>query len=129
MSFETDLRTRLASDGTVTALVGMRIFWEIRPQGTALPSIVLTGVSGERQQHMAGPMATQGNRVQFDCIATTKAQAVDIRAAVVAVVEGGGSAGATSFQGGFVNLLPARTDDTPDGVIRTERFDANIWFN
>lgn len=129
MSFETDLRTRLVNDATVGALVSTRIYWELRPQGSALPAIVLTGVSGDRRQHMAGPMATQGNRMQFDCMAISKAQAIDLRAAVIDLVESTGTAGSTEFQGGFVNLLPARTDDTPDGVIRTERFDANIWFN
>lgn len=129
MSFESDLVARLRADATVSGLVGTRIYWEVRPQGSALPAIVLTGVSGERRQHMAGPMTTQGHRVQFDCMAATKAQASDLRAAAIDVIEGTGTGGTTKFQGGFVNLLPARTDDTPDGVIRTERFDATIWFN
>lgn len=129
MSFETDLRTWLIGDGAIAAKVSARIYWEVRPQGSALPAIVLTGVSADRRQHMAGPMATQGNRVQFDCMAATKGEAIDLRAAVIDRIEGSGVAGTTEFQGGFVNILPGRSDDTSTGVVRTERADANIWFN
>lgn len=130
MSFEADLVARLRANATIAGMVGTRIYWEERPQGSGLPAILLTGVGGERRQHMDGPMATQSLRTQFDCMAPTKAQAVTLRQAVTALIEAPGTAGTTDFQGGFTTVLPGRSDiNTVDGTVRTERTDATIWFN
>lgn len=129
MSFETDLRTRLVNDATVAAIVGTRVYWEVRPQGSSLPAIVMYLIAGERDQHLGGVMATQGNQVQFDCIAVSKSASVDLRQAVIAVIEPRGTAGATEFQGGNVDLFRALVEDTADGLVRTEQVRATIWFN
>ena len=129
MSFETDLRTRLINDATVVGIVGTRIYWEIRPQDSALPAIVLHTVNGSRAQSLAGAMETQGNQIQFDCMAVTKADAVALRQAVIAVAEVAGTAGSTEFQGGNVDLYRGIVEDTAAGVIRTEQVRATIWFN
>lgn len=129
MSFEVDLRARLVNDATIAGMVGTRIYWKIRPQNTDLPAIVLGTVSGRREQVMDGPMGTQGTRVQIDCMATSKGAAIALRNAVFALVEGRGTQGATTFQGGFVNLYRDTVDDTVDGVIHTEMVDATVWFN
>lgn len=129
MSFEIDLRSRLVNDAAVAALVGTRVYWKIRPQDSALPAIVLGTAYGARDQHFQGPMGTQGNRIQLDCLASLKGQAVDLRNAVMAVVESAGSAGGTSFQGGFVNLYRDGAEDTASGVVHNEMVDATIWFN
>lgn len=129
MSFETDLRTRLLADATIAAAVGTRIYWKMRPQGSALPAIVLGTIYGARDQHFEGPIGTQGNRIQFDCLASTALAALNLRDAVVAEIEGGGAAGATTFQGGFVNLYRDAAEDTASGVVHTQMVDATIWFN
>jgi hypothetical protein len=135
MSFEIDLRARLLDDATVAAIVGTRVYWKIRPQNSALPCIVIGTVSGARDQHMDGPMGTQGNRMQFDCLAKQangvggKDNALALRNAVMAVIESGGIEGDTEFQGGLVNLYRDDAADTASGVVHTEMIDATIWFN
>lgn len=129
MSFETDLRTRLLVDGTIAGLVGTRIYWKIRPQNSALPAIVLGTAFGARDQHYEGPIDGQGNRIQLDCLASTKAAAVALRDAVIAEVETPATSGDTEFQGGFVNLYRDAADDTAAGVVHTEMIDATIWFS
>ena len=129
MSFEIDLRARLANDPTVSGLVGTRIYWKIRPQGTDLPAIILSMVSGQRDQVMSGPMGTQGNRVQFDCMTSSKSAAIALRNSVLALIEAKASHGATTFQGGFVSLYRDTAEDTVDGVVHNEMIDATIWFN
>lgn len=129
MSFETDLRTRLINDATVGGMVGTRVYWETRPQDSALPAIVLNLINGSRAQSLGGAMGTQGNQVQFDCMASSKADSVALRNAVIAVVEAPGSAGTTEFQGGNVDLYRGIAEDTASGLIRTEQVRATIWFN
>lgn len=129
MTFETDLLRRLLDDTAVAALVGTRVYWGLRPANTGLPCIVLNLVFGARAQAMAGPMGTQGNRVQFDCLAMSKSAAVQLRDAVFPLIETGAIVGTTKFQGGFVELYRPLTEDTPEGVVRTEQIDAKIWFN
>lgn len=129
MSFETDLRTRLLSDGTIAGIVGTRIYWKIRPQKSDLPAIVLGTAYGARDQSFDGPIDGQGNRIQFDCMAATKSAAVDLRDAVMAEIEVAGSAGDTEFQAGFVNLYRDTAEDTSAGVVHNEMIDATIWFN
>lgn len=128
MSFETDLRTRLLADPTIAGLVGTRIYWKIRPQNSALPAIVLGTVYGARVQSHDGPIDTQGNRIQIDCLATTKAAAINLRNAVIAEIELPGITGDTEFQGGFVNLYRDDAQDTASGVVHTEMIDATLWF-
>lgn len=135
MSFETDLRARLIDDATITSIVGTRVYWKVRPQNSALPCIVLGTVFGARDQHMEGPIGTQGNRMQFDCLAKQangvggKDSAIALRDAVMAVIESGGVEGDTEFQGGFVNLYRDEVTDTASGIVYTETIDATIWFN
>lgn len=129
MSFEIDLRTRLIEDPAVTGIVGTRVYWEIRPQGSVLPAIVLHTIRGSRAQSLGGPMATQGDQVQFDCMAASKAVAVSLRKAVIAVAEAPSITDDTEFQGGNVDLYRGIVEDTTDGVVRTEQVRATIWFN
>jgi hypothetical protein len=126
MSFETDLRTLIVNAGTAAEA---RVYWKVRPQDGVLPAIVLSTAFGGRSQTMDGPMGTQGNRIQFDCMASTKAEAVALRQTVMPIVERGGAAGETKFQGGFVNLYRDDFTDTSSGPVHTEQFDATIWFN
>jgi hypothetical protein len=45
---------RLEADADVTAFVGDRIHWLVRPQGSELPALVLQVVSETRTQHLKG---------------------------------------------------------------------------
>lgn len=129
MTVEIDLRARLLADGTIAGIVGTRIYWKLRPQGSALPAIVLGTVNGARDQHFEGAIDAQGNRIQFDCLASTKSVAVNLRNAVIAEVELPATVGDTEFQGGFVNLYRDTAEDTASGVVHTEMVDATLWFN
>ena len=132
MSFEEDLTARLEADATIAGIVGARIYWKIRPQRTDMPAIVIGTAFGARDQHMDGPMGTQGNRMQFDCMAdgnSAKITAIALRNAVLAVIESAEVVGDTEFQGGLVNLYRDMVDDTTSDVVHTEMIDATIWFN
>ena len=129
MSFEADLRDRLVNDAAVAAIVGARVYWDIRPQDSALPALVLRLVNGARDASFGGAMGTQGNQVQFDCMAASKSVSMALRNAAIAVAETPGVAGATGFQGGIVDLYRSMAEDTASGLVRTEQVRATIWFN
>jgi hypothetical protein len=130
MSFGADLRTKLLAVSAVSTKVGnSRVYWKYRPQNTALPAIVLHEVSGQMDQHFLGPIGTQGNRIQADCMAKTKVEAWALRDAVMAALIAPSTNGTTDFQAGFINLHRDLLDETPDGVVHTDQVDATIWFN
>jgi len=122
MSFGADLRTKLLG------LAGGRVYWEYRPQNTPLPAIVLHEINSPLDQTFDGPMGTQGERVQADCMTKTKVEAWALRDAVTAALIAPGMTGATEFQGGTINLRRPVKEDTPDGVVHTFQIDATIWW-
>jgi hypothetical protein len=121
---ETDLRTRIMA---AAPAVGTRVYWGIRPQGSALPAIVMTTVSDERTQHMKGFNTYQAKRVQVDCYATTYAQATDLREAVIAGIVPAAEQGVTRFLRGFVNNSMSRGEDTTNGYVHRQMIDLTIW--
>ncbi|HEY8604724.1 tail completion protein gp17 [Tsuneonella suprasediminis] len=129
MSFEADLRSRLVNDAAVSGMVDQRVYWKIRPQNSVLPAIILNITAGQRAQVMGGVMGTQGNRVQFDCMASSKEAAIALRDAAFNLIEMPGFSGDTTFQGGFVNLYRDAAADVIGGVVHTEMIDVTIWYN
>lgn len=112
---EPDLRALLLADAGVAALTG-RVAWGERPQGSALPAIVLTRVSGLPAYHMEGRATLVQTRVQADCWAATYADAWAVGAALDARLSGyRGNFGATRFHGVFSegarDLRDAGADD------------------
>lgn len=121
---ENALRTR-----TIAAVpsVSGRVYWGVRPQGSALPAIVLTTVSDARTQHMAGFDTFQQKRVQVDCYAASYSQAIEMREAVIAGLVPEGTLGGTRFLRGSVNNTMSRGEDTTTGYVHRQMVDLTIW--
>lgn len=64
---EEDLVAHILASGDVSAIVQNRVSWVQRPQGSALPAIVLTLVSARRTYAMGGQSGLAESRVQVDC--------------------------------------------------------------
>jgi hypothetical protein len=114
---ETALRTLLVGDAGVAALIGTRVSWVERPQGSALPAIVLTRVSTIRQYVHGGQSELVESRVQADCWAASYAAAKAVEAAVLAALSG--------YAGGIFNAIFAesardggRENDGPEAIYR-----------
>ena len=109
---EAALIAKLLATAGVTALVSTRINWGRRPQGEALPSIVLTRVSGIPDVHHAGASGLVASRVQADCWGSTYKTAKTVaRAVETAITAQGFTQGAIRFD---VILLDSERDDTFD---------------
>jgi hypothetical protein len=83
MDFEGALRARLLAASPVTALVGQRIYWEDRPQASALPAITLGYGIDDRDQYMAGFQQVQRKEIQIDVWAASFGSKKTIKEAVI----------------------------------------------
>lgn len=126
---ETALRTRLKNNAGVSALVGTRIDWGVRPQNAALPCIVLTIVADQRPQHMGGLMDSRATRVQIDCYGQTRASAVALREAVIAAILPQATVSGVTFQRAFIDTVRNIDAQTDTGVVFRDMIDAQIWHN
>lgn len=81
---EKTLRKRLVDAG----VAGGKVYWVQRPQGSALPALVLQIISEPRPQHLKGFEDMTESRVQFAALATDYEVAKGIlEAAIEAAVE------------------------------------------
>jgi hypothetical protein len=83
---EEALRAYLLAVPAVNTACGGRMYWSVRPQGSAYPSCVLTIVSRLPERTYSGPAALAQARVQVDCYADTYGQAKALYRAVKAVL-------------------------------------------
>lgn len=127
MAFEPALRTRLKDDTAVAAIVGTRIDWTVRPQGSALPAVVLQIIADGRPQHMQGFQRFRETRVQIDCFATTRAAASALSAAVIAAITPAAEVSGTAFRRAFIDTVRDLGANTDTGFVHRDSIDALIW--
>ena len=76
---------RTEHDGSLTTLVGTRIYWMTRTQGEAeLPAIVMQKISVTRQVTNDGPNGLLESSVQFDCWGDNDASSLAVGRALIA---------------------------------------------
>lgn len=109
---EEALRTLLLATTAVTDEVSTRIYWGERPQGSAVPALVLRVISKPLAYHMTGTSNPVEYRVQADCYGTTYSDAKLAARAVDNLLDGYNSG---DFQGVFTvgerDLRDAGTND------------------
>lgn len=88
MSIETELRDKLLADGTVSGLVGTRIYPVVLPQGVTYPAIAYSRVSGERLHHLGGASGRGLPRISFSMWGRTYTEAYSVADAVRHVLDG-----------------------------------------
>ena len=124
---EQGLRQRLLDDPAVATIVGTRVDWDVRPQRSAYPAIVLETIEGRRTQHMAGFNTFRATAVQASCFATSKAQAVAMREAVIAAIAGEATARGKRFLRAQDIEHRQRPENTGTQTIHREIVEATIW--
>jgi hypothetical protein len=83
MDMEGALRARLIAAGTTA---GSRVYWDERPQASALPDVTLLVAPSNRDQHFDGFQATRATEIQIDVRAATFAQKKALKEQVIAAV-------------------------------------------
>ncbi len=109
---EADLIAKLLASSGVTALVSTRINWSRRPQGSALPAIVLHRIDGLPDVTHGGASGLVVSRIQADCWAASYGAAKAVaRAIETAITAQTFTQGSTRFD---VILIDSERDDTSD---------------
>lgn len=122
---EEQLLQHLAGDAAVTALVADRIVWNARPQGEALPCIVLHRITGGRDYAMAGRTGLVESVVQIDCWGERWLSAKQVARAVVASLDG---LAEEPFQAAFIDAERDTMDADDDGrEFHRTMVDTRIW--
>lgn len=127
---EEALRTFLLANAGLAALVGTRITWLTRPQGSALPAVTLQVVSAGRGYTMQGREGLVGRLVQMDCWATSYASMKATERALVAALDG---LKTDPFQGAFIESdgESHEAGDAADAQGSTDyfraRLDVRVW--
>lgn len=89
MSMESDLIAWLVGAPGVAAICNGSVHWSEIAQGDTLPAVVIHLVA-DGIGHAHGPVRASGPaRVQIDCVAATQLGAIDLAAAVRAVMDAG----------------------------------------
>ncbi len=86
MSFQSELRSFLLADATLTALVGSRIYPSVLPAGATLPAIVYFRVGGrtEHKPQQTTTVKTRNFTVQIQAIAQKYDDADEVEEAIFA---------------------------------------------
>jgi hypothetical protein len=128
---EEGIIARLLATSGVTALVSTRIFPGRRPQASALPSIVLTTISGAPLYSDDGEAGLASARIQIDCWGATYTSAKTVARAVKAALSAFvGDAGGITFQN---ILVDAERDFSEGGADAAEylhrtNLDLIVWW-
>lgn len=127
---EEALRSILAADAGVTALVSSRLYWGLAPQSVTGDFVAMYVVSGNRDYHMSAASGLRETRVQFDCWASSYGAAKTIARAVESALSGfSGSQSGKALRGVFVNS--ERDDNESDTADTASRYrtslDLIIW--
>lgn len=85
---EAALIAKLLASAGITALVGQRINWKVRPQGQPLPALVLHKPSGFPDYQLSGTEGLWQSRVQVDSWGLSYGAAKAAADAVLATLSG-----------------------------------------
>lgn len=121
-----DLRDYVLADGDVAALISDRYFQGVAEQGTPLPYLVLHGIFGAPVVTHDGDMSLDEQLVQFDAVAETAQEAMEVRDALVALL------GASRFTQGdteFVTRCVSERDVERERVDKLEVYRMTIDFD
>ena len=123
---EETLVALLLNDTGVSILAGNRVNWSERPQGAALPAVILHKISGVRDYNMDGASNLVSSRVQADCWALTYGDAMQLSRAVRNVLSGYRNG---DLQGAFIDAERQSVEKETDGAQRYFRvsLDFIIW--
>lgn len=80
---ESQFRSLLTDDATVSALVAARVYWNAIPQAATDPCVVMYVISRNADAHHGGPSGLNNTLIQVDIRAVTFTSAVAVRDAIV----------------------------------------------
>lgn len=129
MDLEQAITARLLGAAPVTAIAGARVYWDERPQASALPALVLQVISDPRPQHLQGFNSLRATRVQVDALAATRASARALIEAAIAALVPEAIVGGITFNRGQVDGGGGRPGPGETQLVRRIIADLIIWWS
>ncbi len=123
MDWQQALANRLIQHAATAAIAGNRWDWDEREQTSALPGGVLELVSDPRPQHLAGFHSRRQSRVQVNCQAFSRAQAIALREAAIAALVPAGVFDGITFGRAMIENVIGDAEKTEGGRVFRQRFD------
>ncbi len=126
---EEALTAVLLASAALTGLVGDRVNWNERAQGSALPAVLLQRVSGVRDYTLGAASGLVRSRVQVDCWGADYLGAKRPARAVIAAVSGlTGTFSGIEVQGCFVENERDLSEEAAGGTrLHRVSLDLIIW--
>ena len=128
---EEALIAKLLADGGVAALAGTRVFPVARPQGSELPAITLSRVSGKPVYTDQGQSGIAEARAQLDCWGVSYDSAKSLARAVAASLSAFfGTVDAVTFQNVLLDLERDSREsgsNAPEYLYRVQ-LDFIVWY-
>jgi len=127
---EAALIAYLLADTAIAGIVSTRLHWSTLPQGVVMPALLLTRVSGRRDNHMLGASGLVESRVQFDAYADTYTEMVALSKAVRDALSGAAfTQGSIKFQGCFLESERHSFEKPPNSSTEQHRglMDFTLW--
>lgn len=124
---QTQLRSRLLADSTISTNCLTRVDWNVRPQGKPLPAITLFLPNDVRDQHMGGLQTTRGPEVQVDVWAETASMAATLREAVITLLATGAVQDGVTFFAAQDIRASNMVEQVGDKIIHREMIRAAVW--
>lgn len=129
MSWVEALAARLMSAPEVFGLTGDNVEWDDRAPDAGLPAIMLQTITDDRPQNHDGFDPFWPTRVQVNCLARTKIEAVAVKEAAIAALVPAGEQDGVTFLQSFVDGGGSDAERTTTGRLCRERADLIIWHN
>ncbi len=120
------LLARLTADAAIAAALAGKLFWNVVPQGTALPYVRMQTITDLRPAHLTGYDASRVTRVQIDVFAAKYAQARDIAEKIIAEMEEPATVSGVLFGRGKAEGPRDLGEDTTAGFVHRLSLDLLI---
>lgn len=124
------LREALLANTALTALVGQRVTWLDRPQGSALPAVTLQIAAGARSYTMSGPVGLIAFVIQVDVWGGTYKSMKQVSRALIDALHSLKTAPLQAFIDSESET--SERQDGPDATSSTTfyrtRLDCRVWF-
>jgi hypothetical protein len=117
MEFGEALIARASASSAITSIVGNRIYWAKRPQGSAAPALVFEAAGGFEDLPLTEEAEFFERRLNGHCYGSSHAQAWSLARAVRATFREPEQVAGFDFMDSDISLPIDGGEDTPQGYV------------
>jgi hypothetical protein len=127
MDMQQAMRKRLLDIPAISNVVGNRVDWMKRPQGSALPAIVLQVVNDTRRFHLKDYMGLRSTQVQVDVYGLAYGPTLALSRLVIEALKAPAVISGKVFSPTFVDSQRETTEVIGTAEVHRQSLDLNVW--